>query len=122
MDLKVDYSFKQLFGTENNKAITVVFLNAILKRMGRKAIKEVAFTSQEVGGEYHGDKQSRLDILVKTREDELINIEVQLANQYDMVKRTLYYWACVYNLQLEKGKGWKKKRKSPTKFTRNWRR
>ena len=106
MDLKVDYSFKQLFGTEKNKAITVVFLNAILKRTDRKAIKEVAFTSQEVGGEYDGDKQSRLDILVRTQEDELINIEVQVTNQYDMVKRTLYYWARVYNLQLKKGKGY----------------
>ncbi|MEK5037723.1 Rpn family recombination-promoting nuclease/putative transposase [Sporosarcina sp. FSL K6-3457] len=106
MDLKVDYSFKQLFGSEKNKKITVVFLNAILQRTGRQVIKEVAFTSQEVGGEYHSDKQSRLDILVRTQEDELINIEVQLANQYDMVKRTLYYWARVYNLQLEKGKGY----------------
>lgn len=25
MDLKVDYAFKQLFGTEKNKEITVVF-------------------------------------------------------------------------------------------------
>ncbi|OZI12563.1 hypothetical protein CEW92_05925 [Bacillaceae bacterium SAS-127] len=34
MDLKIDYAFKQLFGTEKNKNITVVFLNAILNRTG----------------------------------------------------------------------------------------
>lgn len=31
MDLKIDYAFKQLFGSEKNKDITVVFLNAILQ-------------------------------------------------------------------------------------------
>ncbi|MGY0692688.1 PD-(D/E)XK nuclease family transposase [Virgibacillus sp. FSP13] len=32
MDLKIDYAFKQLFGNERNKDITVVLLNAILFR------------------------------------------------------------------------------------------
>lgn len=105
-DLKVDFAFKQLFGSEKNKDITVVFLNAILKRTGRQAIKEIAFSNLEVGGEYQDDKQSRLDILVKTQDNEFINVEVQLADQYDMVKRTLYYWSRVYNLQLKKGKGY----------------
>lgn len=108
VDLKVDYAFKQLFGSEQNKGITVVFLNAILKRTGLNAIKEIAFVSQEVGGEYQEDKQSRLDILVKTQEDELINVEIQLTNQYDMVKRTLFYWSRIYNSQLQKGMGYNK--------------
>jgi len=106
IDLKVDYAFKQLFGNEKNKGITVVFLNAILKRTGRQAIKEIAFDTQEVGAEYQGDKQSRLNILVRTQNNELINIEVQLTNQYDMAKRTLYYWSRIYNLQLVKSEGY----------------
>lgn len=32
MDLKIDYAFKQLFGTEKNKQLTIVFLNAILRK------------------------------------------------------------------------------------------
>ena len=100
IDLKVDFAFKQLFGNEKNKDITVVFLNAILKRTGRQAIKEIEFSNLEVGGEYQDDKQSRLDILVKTQDDEFINVEVQLTNQYDMVKRTLYYWSRIYNSQV----------------------
>ncbi|WP_264879250.1 Rpn family recombination-promoting nuclease/putative transposase [Sporosarcina sp. NCCP-2378] len=102
----MDYAFKQLFGSEQNKEITVVFLNAILQRSGRHAIKEIAFASQEVGGEYQDDKQSRLDILVKTQEEELINVEIQLTNQYDMVKRTLFYWSRIYNSSLQKGMGY----------------
>src|SRR5690625_7613372 len=41
MDLKIDYAFKQLFGNEKNKKITVVFLNAILqKKIGRASCRE----------------------------------------------------------------------------------
>src|SRR5699024_9185498 len=43
MDLKVDYAFKQLFGNEKNKDITIVFLNAILQRTGRNQIKDISF-------------------------------------------------------------------------------
>ena len=78
IDLKVDFAFKQMFGSEKNKHITIVFLNAILQRTGRDSIKEVTFINQEVGGEYQDDKQSRLDIVVKTQADEFINIEMQL--------------------------------------------
>lgn len=76
MDLKIDYAFKQLFGSEKNKDITVVFLNAILKKTGRKVIKEIAFTSTEAGGEYVDDKQSRLDFLAITDDNEPINVEI----------------------------------------------
>ncbi|WP_373893857.1 PD-(D/E)XK nuclease family transposase [Virgibacillus sp. CBA3643] len=43
MDLKIDYAFKQLFGNEKNKNITVVFLNAILQKTGRDRIKDISF-------------------------------------------------------------------------------
>src|SRR5690625_3253518 len=103
MDLKIDFAFKQLFGVEKNKDITVVFLNAILQRTGRERIKDISFTNIEAGGEYEDDKQSRLDLLVVTEADEWINVEIQFSNQYDMVKRSIYYWSGVYRKQLQKG-------------------
>lgn len=80
MDLKVDYAFKQLFGSEKNKEITVVFLNAILARTGRNTVKEIVFINKDVGAAYRNDKQSHLDIVVRTQDGELINIEMQLSN------------------------------------------
>lgn len=106
MDLKVDYAFKQLFGSEKNKEITVVFLNAILKRTGRNTIKEIMFIKQEYGGQYDKDKQSRLDIVVRTQTGDLINVEVQLSNENDMMKRTLFYWSRLFTSQLQQGKGY----------------
>lgn len=58
VDLKIDFAFKELFGSEKNKAITIIFLNAILKRTGRNSIKEVTFINPEIGAEYENDKLS----------------------------------------------------------------
>ncbi|MEN1967341.1 Rpn family recombination-promoting nuclease/putative transposase [Lentibacillus sp. N15] len=107
MDLKVDYAFKQLFGNEKNKAITVVFLNAILQQTGRKPIKDISFSNIEIGGEYEGDKKSRLDLLVTTDDDEKINVEVQFTNEHDMIKRTLFYWSRVYTINQQKSMDYK---------------
>lgn len=107
MDLKIDYAFKQLFGNEENKDITVIFLNAILKRTGRDRITDISFTNSEAGGEYDGDKQSRLDLLVITEAQEWINVEIQFTNQYDMIKRSLYYWAGAYRLPMKKNMAYK---------------
>lgn len=110
MDLKVDYAFKQLFGSEKNKEITVVFLNAILQRTGRDSIKDISFNSTEMGGEHEEDKQSRLDLLVVTTSDEWINIEIQFTNQFDMINRSIYYWAGVYRSPMKPRMGYKELR------------
>ncbi|GGJ94211.1 hypothetical protein GCM10007063_15900 [Lentibacillus kapialis] len=103
MDLKVDYAFKQLFGSEKNKEMTVIFLNAILQKTGRNLVRDISFENTELGGEYRDDKQSRLDLLVVTDADEWINIEIQFTNKYDMMKRSLYYWSKAYAHPLGKG-------------------
>lgn len=96
MDLKVDYAFKQLFGSERNKDITVVFLNAVLGRTGRERIKDISFSNTEAGGEYEQDKQSRLDLVVVTDAGDWINVEIQFSNQFDMINRSIYYWAGLF--------------------------
>lgn len=56
----------------------------------------------EIGGKYEEDKQSRFDLLVKTKTNEWINVEIQFTNQYDMVKRSIYYWSKIYTQPLQK--------------------
>ncbi|WP_338818853.1 hypothetical protein MTCOM_02570 [Moorella thermoacetica] len=41
--------------------------------------------------------------LQTTKEGTLINIEVQVANQYNIDKRTMYCWAGLYHGQLTSG-------------------
>ncbi|WP_194841183.1 Rpn family recombination-promoting nuclease/putative transposase [Sporosarcina cascadiensis] len=106
--MKIDFAFKELFGSEKNKAITIVFLNAILKRTGPNVIKEVTFNNLEIGRKHGEDKQSRLDILVTTQDQHQVNIEIQFTNQYDMINRSLYYWARLYSNQNQKGMAYTK--------------
>ncbi|SIR27529.1 Rpn family recombination-promoting nuclease/putative transposase [Domibacillus enclensis] len=103
MDLKIDFAFKALFGNEKNKEITVVFLNAILQKAGRDPIQSISFLNIEFSGEYKHDKSSRLDILAITDKKEQVNIEIQFSNEYDMVKRTIYYWSRIYAAPMKKG-------------------
>lgn len=102
MDLKIDYAFKQLFGSEKNKEITVVFLNAILQRTGNDRICDVTFSNTESILEHKEDKQSRMDILAVTNLGEWINVEIQFNDKYNMVKRSIYYWADIYRSQMQK--------------------
>jgi predicted transposase/invertase (TIGR01784 family) len=103
MDLKIDYAFKQLFGKEENKAITVVFINSFLQKTGHEPITEISFNNSEESAEFDGDKSSRLDILAVTKNGEQINIEIQFSNQFNMVNRSIYYWAGLYRRQMKKG-------------------
>lgn len=102
LDLKIDFAFKQLFGSEQNKSITIVFLNAILQKTKRGMINNIHFQNIEIILEHKVDKEARLDILAETDRGETINIEIQFSNKYDMVKRSLYYWAEVYSFPFEK--------------------
>src|SRR5690625_211837 len=62
MDLKVDYAFKQLFGNEKNKRITVVFLNAILQKTGRGPIRNISFKNVDTGEDCEVYNQSIIKI------------------------------------------------------------
>src|SRR5699024_5701296 len=62
-------------------------------RSTENRISEEIFVIREIGGVFVEDKESRFDIVVRTQKNVLINIEMQLSNQNNMVKRTLYFCA-----------------------------
>ncbi|MHB1681655.1 MAG: Rpn family recombination-promoting nuclease/putative transposase [Bacilli bacterium] len=103
MNLMVDYAFKQLFGQPQGADLLVAFLNAVLKREGADRIVQVEFQNTEFPSKDVQDKTVRLDILVRTNTDEWIDVEVQVAPQKSLVKRSLLYWARVYDGQTERG-------------------
>jgi predicted transposase/invertase (TIGR01784 family) len=102
MDLKVDFAFKQLFGTEGNESILLALLNAILKLPEEEQIASLTILNSEQLREHAEDKLSVLDIYARTEKNEYVNIEIQVTNKYDMVKRTLYYWSRIYTSQIKK--------------------
>lgn len=103
INLKIDYAFKLIFGKEGNESILIAFLNAALKLPRENQITAVTLMNPELNKEYKEDKKSLLDIRAVTTEGIQINIEIQLANRHDMEKRSLYYWAKMYTLQMREG-------------------
>ena len=94
-DPKVDYIFKNLFGSEKHPNILISFLNACIRP--KNSIVSVQLKNTEIPREYIESSFSRLDILAKTDKGELINIEMQRADEKNMIKRTLYYWSKAYS-------------------------
>ena len=98
---KVDFVFKKIFGNEKHPNILISFLNAVIKPTD--LIKSVQIKNTDIEKEHIEDKYSRLDIKAVTNNEEHINIEIQVKNEYNMIKRSLYYWSKMYEGQLTKG-------------------
>ena len=98
---KVDFVFKKIFGNEKHPKILISFLNSVIKPTD--LIKSVEIKNTDIEKEHIEDKYSRLDIKAITNNGEHINIEIQVKNEYNMIKRSLYYWSKMYESQLTKG-------------------
>lgn len=123
LDPKMDFVFKNIFGSEKHPNILISFLNATLKP--KDLITAVEIKNTDLNKGYIEDKFSRLDVKATTSNNEIINIEIQLKtpfsrgandilslplqenpllkNEYNMIKRSLYYWSKLYSDQLNEG-------------------
>ncbi|WJE68313.1 Rpn family recombination-promoting nuclease/putative transposase (plasmid) [Bacillus albus] len=90
---------KQLFGTNGNEDILV----AILKDSLDSPIISLQLEGPHLHREYEEDKLSILDISATLNTGTKVNIEIQLNNNHDMIKRSLDYWGRLYSSQLQKG-------------------
>ena len=104
LDPKVDFVFKRIFGSEKRPNILIAFLNAVFGTKGtEKEIIKVKIDNAEINKDWDEDKLSRLDVKATANNNKKINIEIQLKNQYNMTRRSLYYWSKLYSSQLKKG-------------------
>lgn len=106
LDPKVDFVFKNIFGSPNHPEILISFLNATLKP--RNSIVSVVIKKTDIEKQYIEDKYSRLDVKATTSNDEIINIEIQLKNENNMIKRSLYYLSKMYEEQLNEKEDYSK--------------
>ena len=101
----VDFVFKQIFAGayKESKILLIDLLNAILGLKEEEKIKEITYLNPYNDKEYKEGKMSILDIKVKTQDDKLIDIEVQINNKDSYRKRALYYWSKMYAETIEEG-------------------
>jgi predicted transposase/invertase (TIGR01784 family) len=103
-----DFIFKKLFGENEVKDNLIAFLNAVLDRpdVNRLVSLEI-IDNKELTKEMLDDKTGILDVRAKTADGMQINIEVQLTDQRNMDKRTLFYWGRLFNEGIGKGQDYK---------------
>ncbi|GFZ34449.1 transposase [Clostridium zeae] len=113
MSPKVDFVFKLIFGDEKNKDVLIAFLSAALK-LDKEEFKEIELLNTELLREFKEDKKGILDIRVKTKNNENIDIEIQILPTEFMAERTLFYWSKMYNSQISPGDTYDKLKKCIT--------
>ena len=98
-----DFIFKKLFGEQESKENLKSFLNAVLHN-SISSIREIEIIKdKELTTDEIINKTGIIDVLAKLEDGTHINIEVQLTDQNNMDKRTLFYWSRIYNRGIIKG-------------------
>lgn len=99
-----DYIFKRLMGEEESKDHLIAFLNAVLDAGDhQKLVTLEIIDNKELTREIVTDKTGRLDVRAKTVDGTQIDIEVQLTNQRNMEKRTMFYWGKLFLEGIKQG-------------------
>ncbi len=107
---KVDFAFKKLFGSEENKDLLLSLLNAILYQ--QPTIIEVELKNPYNLADYRAGKMSILDIKAKDQNGRWFNVEMQVNEDLNFDKRAIYYWAKLVTEQLSEGMMFKKLKKT----------
>ncbi len=71
-------------------------------------ITSITFKDRTIDKQYKNDKLGSLDILARTNKGELINVEVQVADERNMIEHSLFYWSRLFSGQLQGGNPYQK--------------
>ncbi len=96
---KVDIVFQSLFG-KNNPEITKSFVQAML---GEKIEKIEINEDKELIRSRPNDKLGILDLQLDINNSEKVDVEVQLLNKDNFIKRLLFYLTRLYSDQVKRG-------------------
>lgn len=98
---KYDLVFKALFADDGDLELLASLLSSILDL--DILPEDVIITNVELSPTHEAGKLSKLDIRAKLSDGRQINIEIQLRNQYNMEKRSLFHLSKLYAGQLSEG-------------------
>lgn len=104
IDPRVDYASKKMLGSPEHPAVTIHFLNSILKPA--QPVASVEILNPLVGKDRSEDKIVVLDILAQDSIGRFFNIEVQTRLPLSFPNRLLYYNCRNYWRQLQEGDGY----------------
>ena len=105
---RCDVVFQALFA-ENKHNITQSLISDIL---GEKVEIIDIKTDSTIARKYPTDKGGRLDLRTKFSDGTICQVEMQMTEDKDIVKRILYYWSRTYSKQLKAGDEYKDLKKT----------
>ena len=94
---KSDVVFKILFGNPKHPRLLLHLLNSVVETSS--PITHVDIRKTELTPEFLGQRGVRLDILAKTSEGCLINIELQKQDEHNMIHRSMFHWSKLFSGQ-----------------------
>ena len=97
-----DYAFKKVFGTEENKDVLTEFLSLITK-LNKADFADLTIENTELPRKFFDDKAGRLDIKIKLKGGEKIDIEMQNLWFDYYPKRSIFYWTELYIENFKRG-------------------
>ena len=96
-----DALFKNIFAKHTD--ITLALINSVFEFQGSALISDIEIIDRNLDVEEEDGKESRLDLLGRSPDGSIINLEIQVAKQEYMGRRSLYYWSRLYNSGLKSG-------------------
>jgi predicted transposase/invertase (TIGR01784 family) len=103
LDVKTDFAFKKVFGSETSTAILIDFLNAVLEYSPERAIVDLTIVDPYQLPLIKGMKDTYVDVKARLADGRQVIIEMQVLNVQGFEQRILFNAAKSYSLQLHKG-------------------
>ncbi len=105
---KYDIVFQALF-QGNKENITQSFISDII---GEKVEIIDIKTDSSLIRKYPTDKTGRLDLKTKFKDGTICQVEMQMSDEHNTIKRILYYWSRSYSEQINRGKSYDELKKT----------
>jgi len=102
LDVKTDYAFKKVFGSEKSKNILISFLNALVFDNKPTKIEDLTIVDPYNIPMIKGVKDTFVDVKATLDDGTKVIIEMQVLNHEGFEKRVLYNAAKNYSIQLNK--------------------
>ncbi|MEK9149288.1 MAG: Rpn family recombination-promoting nuclease/putative transposase, partial [Candidatus Desantisbacteria bacterium] len=103
LDVKTDFAFKKVFGSNESKGILISFLNSVIDFGEEEEIVDLTIVDPYQIPLVKGMKDSYVDVKARLSNNKNVIIEMQVLNVEGFEKRVLYNAAKAYSTQLPKG-------------------
>jgi len=103
LDVKTDYAFKKVFGSDNSKNILLSFLNSLDIFNDQDVIEDLTIVDPYQIPLIQGMKDTYVDVKAKLKSGAMVIIEMQVLNVPGFEQRILYNAAKSYSTQLIQG-------------------